>query len=252
MRGSRRSLALGLAAVGLYAAGASLSGHLSVFARRPLLDGFAPPPPYRWVSPPPALAGSNQRPLSGKASIPFTNGASQAGVFKTDDSQTLLVLLVGAIPPRPGQSSATLSLDPLAAGSFGHLPHGLQITGNVYRIRATYGPGGPPVTTLAKEGQIILVYPMPARNGERHTILASSDGRTWRRLPTVDSPIQHQASSDRVSALGYFAVGVAGGSGTAPPPSSGGSSVVLPIVLAAAGIVLVAVAWLEYRRRRRR
>ena len=253
MRSSGRSptLGFGVLALGAYVCGAVLSGHLSVFARRPLLDGLSPPPPYRWVKPPPDLAGSNQRPLSGKATITFANGRSQAGVFRTNDSQALVVLLLGAIPVRAGQTSADLTLDPLASATVGKPPGGLQITGNVYRIRALYEPSGAPVTTLAKENQVILMYPAPVRSGERHVILTSPGGRTWTRLRTIDAAFQHQASSERVNRLGYFAVAVPGGAGTAAS-SSGGGSVVLPIVLAAAVIVLIAVGWLEYRRRRGR
>ena len=67
----------------------------------------------------------------------------------------------------------------------------------------------------------------------------------------LPAAFQHQASSERVNRLGYFAVAVPGGAGAAAS-SSGGGSVVLPIVLAAAVIVLIAVGWLEYRRRRGR
>jgi hypothetical protein len=44
----RRSRAAALAGIGialLYLAGATLSGRASLFARRPLLDGLAPPSP---------------------------------------------------------------------------------------------------------------------------------------------------------------------------------------------------------------
>ena len=50
--GHRRALATGAGIALLYVALAVLSGHLSPLARRPLLDGFAPVPQYRWVSRP--------------------------------------------------------------------------------------------------------------------------------------------------------------------------------------------------------
>ena len=55
---SRSGLALlaGVGIVTLYLAGAAVSGRASILARRPLLDGLAPPTPYRWVNPPPDLA----------------------------------------------------------------------------------------------------------------------------------------------------------------------------------------------------
>jgi hypothetical protein len=254
MSGRRRALVAavaGLAIASSYVAGAVMSGRSSVFARRPLLDGYSPPPPYRWVKPPPALAASNQPPLSGKASITFANGKSQAGVFRTDDSQIVVVILGGAIPPKPGQS-VTLRLDPLAPDDgFGPPPSGLEIAGNVYRVHAAYEPSGAAVTTLDVGMEVVQVYPAPAQQGLRHTLLVSTDKKTWQRLPTVDSLIQHQVSSEHVRTLGYFAVSEATGSGTAPPPGAGGS-ILLPIVVAVALIALMVVVFLEVRRRRAR
>jgi len=49
----RAAFLAGIGIVLLYLAGATLSGRASLLARRPLLDGLAPPVPYRWVKPPP-------------------------------------------------------------------------------------------------------------------------------------------------------------------------------------------------------
>ena len=56
-RGRRRALGLATAvgALTLYAVGAAISGHLSLIARRPILDGVGPPPPNDYVNPPPSL-----------------------------------------------------------------------------------------------------------------------------------------------------------------------------------------------------
>ena len=70
----RRALAAGLVALALYASGAALSGHLSPLARRPLLDGLAPPTPYRWVEPPVELVTSNEPPSSGRFKIRARTG----------------------------------------------------------------------------------------------------------------------------------------------------------------------------------
>ena len=67
--GTRRALLFGLGAAVLYVAGTALSGSLGPLARRPLLDGFAPPQPYRWVSPPPNLAAGNKPPASAVVSL---------------------------------------------------------------------------------------------------------------------------------------------------------------------------------------
>jgi hypothetical protein len=250
---ARRSttIAVGIAVAATYVAAAAISGHLGIFARRPLLDGFAPPPPYRWVSPPPSLAGSNQPPLSGKATIPFQNGKSQAGVFRTNDSQLVLVLLGGAIPPKSGQTSVQLTIDPFAPKAFPVPPPGQAITGNVYRVRAIYQPGGTQVRNLAGAGaELVMVYPAPPKSGIRHQIIESPTGKKVKALKTSDSQIQHQVSTEQVRALGFFAITAPSGSGIAEKTSGGGSPIVV-IVVVVAIVVLVVVAFVETRRRRR-
>ena len=59
---SRVALLAGVGIVLLYLAGAAVSGRASILARRPLLDGLAPPTPYRWVNPPPDLAAGLRLP----------------------------------------------------------------------------------------------------------------------------------------------------------------------------------------------
>ncbi|HXQ57078.1 MAG TPA: hypothetical protein VOA19_14935 [Actinomycetes bacterium] len=59
---SRLVLLVGVGIVVLYLAGAVVSGRASILARRPLLDGLAPPTPYRWVHPPAELAAGNKPP----------------------------------------------------------------------------------------------------------------------------------------------------------------------------------------------
>ena len=73
-----RSLALGagVAIALVYTATAVLSGHLSPLARRPLLDGLAPPTAYRWVQPPPELAATNQKPTPGRFVVKLGNAGS--------------------------------------------------------------------------------------------------------------------------------------------------------------------------------
>jgi hypothetical protein len=204
------------------------------------------------VSPPPSLAASNQQPLTGKFTIPLQNGKSQAGVFRTADSQAVIVLLQGAIRSK-GQTSVVLTIDQLAPSSVGPPPAGDGITGNVFRFDAASRPGGQRITQLAVPSELVLVYPAPPSKNIRHTIIVSVDGRSWKRVRTVDSAIQHQASSSNVTTLAYTAVvepkgaSTGGGSGS----SSSGGSVVVPLVVAGAIVVLVVVALIEYRRRRR-
>ena len=102
MTRSRTAVLAGIGIAVLYLAGAALSGRVSPLARRPLLDGLAPPVPYRWVKPPPDLAASNKPPASLRASVKLTPTGSQIGAFATSDGQVNLVLSEGAVPARAG------------------------------------------------------------------------------------------------------------------------------------------------------
>ena len=126
-------MGVGVLVVAAYLVATAVSGRLTPLARRPLLDGFVPPPPYRWVSPPPDLASSNKRPGVGRFSIDLdpTTG-SQANVFSTPDTQVSLALAQGAIPPRAGDAAVALLIAPLAARGDASLPPAVEIAGNVY------------------------------------------------------------------------------------------------------------------------
>ena len=246
--GSRaRAVALGVAAIALYLAGSGVSARLSVLARGPLLDGLAPPPPYRWVKPPPSLQGTNQPALPGSATVAFKDGRSQPGVFRTEDSQAVIVLLTGSIPPEPGQESVRLSITPLAPDTLPAPPSDLRIDGNVYRFAGTYEPSGSPVTGLEVPDEVVLIYPTPTT--ARHVLLFSADGKRWRTLTTHDSAVAQQAINENVTEFGWFAVarrtGSAGGSG-------GGRSILVIAIVAAALVTVGVVAYLEFRRRRGR
>ena len=241
----------GLAVLALYVAGAALSGHLSPFARRPLLDGTGPPAPYNWASPPPALAPTNKPPESGSYSLDVS-GASQPGVFQTNDRQAVLILPQGAVPPSPGATTVSITLSPLDPAKVGAPPTGLAIAGNVYRIDGAYRPGGGPVTHLVGgQAEAALVYPLTTST--RHILLQSSDGRTWTKLPTSDSLANHQVLATKVTKLGYFAVAVpASGASPAPPQSSSGGTggIITGVIAALAVIVLLLALRAEYTRRR--
>ena len=250
MTAPRRALAAGLAVTVVYVASAILSGRLSPLARRPLLDGFAPPPPYRWVKPPPSLAASNEKPSAGSFTIDLdpTDG-SAAGVFSTDDNQASIALGGGAIPPLQGDRSVLLQINPLAPAARASIPGGRHLVGNVYRMTASYRPSRSPVGTLQQPGQVVLAYPSsPDLLLHGHTLLSSTDGKSWRAAPSTDS-IAQQLVQASVSRLGYFAVGEST-SGTRRHTPTG---TILYRVFIFGGIAIVAVAILiaELRIRRK-
>jgi hypothetical protein len=237
---------------------AAVSGRLSPLARRPLLDGFAPPPPYRWVRPPPSLASTNEKPSAGRFSIILdASGGSGAGVFSTDDSQASLALGKAAIQAPPGDRSVLLRITPLAPAGGGSVPNGMQLSGNVYRLTATLRPSGASVGSLKDPGQLVLAYPAAADALlHRHTLLRSSDGRAWTAIPSIDS-IGQQLVQGNVSELGYFAVGQ-GRLGT-PRHTSTGTVIYrviliagLATIVAAIGIAELRIRWKRRRSRRPR
>ena len=237
---TRAGLALlaGVGIVALYLAGAAVSGRASILARRPLLDGLAPPTPYRWVSPPPDLAASNKPPASTRFTVELTAEGSQLGAFSTSDGQVNLVLSQGAVPPRSGQRGVEVTIEPVDPATLGPAPSGLVTAGNAYQIQASYQPSGDQVETLAGQSSIGLVYPLlntAVADPGGHQVLSSADGQAWESLSSADTPGTHQVSAG-LDRTGYVVVGVApsaGGSGSEPRNR---------ILLLGTGIAVVIVA----------
>jgi hypothetical protein len=202
----RRAILSGLLVAAAYVAGALVTGRIDPLAKRPIFDGFAPPPPYRWVSPPPSLANGNQKPDSGTARVRFgAKGTSTPVAAATRDLQASLILSGGAFPPMPGQQFVQLRIQPLAPPASGTPLSGLRVAGNVYLFAATYEPGGPSVTSLSKEAQLTLVAPTSVDGLiHRHALLFSSDQRSWQVIPSSDAITQ---VGGNVRSLGYYAVG---------------------------------------------
>jgi hypothetical protein len=224
--------------VALYLAGAAVSGRASILARRPLLDGLAPPTPYRWVNPPPDLAASNKPPASTRFTLELTPEGSQLGAFSTGDGQVNLVVSQGAAPPRSGQTGVEVTVDPVDPATLGPVPSGLVGAGNAYHIQAGYQPSGATVAALGGQSSVGLVYPLlttAVADTGGHQVLSSADGRAWEVLASTDTPGTHQVSA-RLSRTGYVMVGV--------PPSAGGSQSDsrTPILLVGTGIAVVIVA----------
>jgi hypothetical protein len=246
----RRSwaLATGVAVAAVYLLVAWWAGRTGPLTRRPLLDGFGQaPPPYNWVSPPPALASQNKKPSVGSFDVPLNpQTGSEAIVLSTDDGQASVALNDGSIPPRQGQVSAKVTITPLAPNGSGPPPRGQQIAGNLYRIGGTYQPSGDPITSLATSAQVVLSYPVEAGAAlSKHQLLVSTDGRTWTVVEVIDSHAQALVQAT-VSTLGDFAVGKAAGAGT-----GGGSSIGTIVIYAGLGLLLLAVAFFILRTEQR-
>jgi hypothetical protein len=240
------ALLAGVAVVLLYLAGAAVSGRASILARRPLLDGLAPPTPYRWVNPPQELAAANKPPASTRFTLELGPNGSQLGAFSTSDGQINLVLSEGAVPARPGQAGVEVTVEPVDPATLGPVPEGLVAAGNAYRIQASYRPSGASVETLAGQCSVGLVYPLlttAVANPGGHVVLSSPDGRAWERLSSTDTPATHQVSAG-LPRTGHVLVGV--------PPSAGeagGDSRTRTLLLASGAAAVIVVVALLLRRR---
>jgi hypothetical protein len=246
---TRRAALFGLVAGLTYLALAALSAHLSPLARRPLLDGFAPPPPYRWAKPPPNLASINKPPLSGRYTVDLGGPTGGEGLFATKDSQASILLVGGSIAPPPSARSVQLTLEPRAPSAAVSLPRGVTISGNVYTIGATAEPTGRTITKLAKSAVVTLVYPAVAGPHRPHRILGSTDGKHFAELPSTDSPVLQQITAHTKS-FGSFAVGVREAGRPAPAPTQGSHVPITAVVIAVAAVAAVIIGWLRWRARR--
>lgn len=247
----RRAIAVGSAALVAYIALAALSARLDPLARHPLLDGIGPPPPYRWVKPPPALAKANQQPLPGRATLKMQAAGSNSGFVSTKDGQLTLIVGVATFPRDANRSAVLVTIQPEDPARLGRLPSGLAAAGNAYLIRAEYQPGGPQLHGASKAMTVSMIYPALATNGvtpPHHTILSSSDGRSWKTYRTNDTPAGQVAEAE-TTALGYFVV-VLPRSALATSSSSGHSRVLLFVIIGIIVALLVGSALVIWSRRR--
>ncbi|MDP9302701.1 MAG: hypothetical protein M3P43_17680 [Actinomycetota bacterium] len=249
MSARRRAVAVGAALCLAYLVGALVSGSLGPASRRPILDGLAPPPLYRWIDPPPALASTNKPPSAGRSVIALDPAkGSAATVFSTRDFQASLALGQGAIPPHGQDTQVQLVMTPLALKADATLPPGTQIAGNVVEVTATYEPSGAPVGDLRTRGELGLVYPLLFQGvGFTDTMLRSADERSWSALQSDDA-IAQQSVHAAVGRLGFFAVGQSAVGATAPPSPSSGTRNGSIIVGVLAALVLLGAVWFLRRR----
>jgi len=229
----------GAGAVGIYVALALFSGHLSVLARRPLLEGTGPPPVYRWVNPPPNFAAVNMKPGALKETVDLTQSDRGAGLHGTPDRQAQLVIDPNSFPPNVN-GRLTLTIDPLDPGTLDAAPPGGQeITGNAYKIRLATADGkdAPGFTTPA---HLVLQYPTPTGLSfvESHTVVRL-EGSVWTPLQTTDAPAAQQATAETTE-LGTFSVVFKAAPKAKPKPKAPvGLIVVLAVVVVAGTAVIV-------------
>lgn len=233
----------GLALALLYAAAAAATGAL-VPGARPLFDGFAPPPPYRYVSPPPELAATNQPPVSARTSVPLGEGGSEAANASTADAQALVTLPAGAVAPHEEDAAVLVALVPRAPGALAPLPPALRPVSNAYQLELSYQPSG----AAAEVGSRAMVALTGATLGD--TLLFSADGAAWQVVEGA-RPFGHtHGMTGPAQGPGYYLV--AASPAVTPPTTSGeDGGGVSPLLAAAVALALVGGGgWLWHRRRR--
>ena len=157
----------------LYVMVALVTNQLSSRPVLPLFDGFAPPTPYAWVSPPPELAGDNTVPKPVEREFALGPDGSQASNATTDDAQAIVGLDKGSIPASSPDAAVAVRLSPVDSDTLGPLPPGLRVVSNAYRVELRYVPSETPITRLAVKGTLALTA---ADAGDR--LLFSADGQT--------------------------------------------------------------------------
>lgn len=206
-----------------------------------LYDGYTPPPPYRWVHPPDAVARSNQPPQPGSGVAELTPSGSAPASIATGDEQAVLVVPRSAIAPRQGEPSVEIRIDPLDPATVAPAPAGLRYDGNAYRITAIYTVSHQPAPLIAPVN-VVLRYATGA-----NTILRSA-GSSWVPLSPSTLPITFQVYGP-TNDLGTFVA-------AAPPPHGPPLAVwAYRIVTILLWLVAAAIAGMlvrDYARHRRR
>ena len=187
---SRRTIWLGVVAVGAYLGLALVSMRATGGAVRPLYDGLAPPVPYRWINAPKEFSAGNRPPESGTAEVPLDPDGSNPGQARTGDGQAQLVLPAGVFPTSEGQTGVRIVITPLDPETVAKPPNGEAFQGNAYRFGASYVPSRTPAAPV-REANILLRYPATATRLLRFT------GSAWQEVPAqnITASLQLLANS---------------------------------------------------------
>jgi hypothetical protein len=197
-------------------------------------DGFTPPQPYNWTSPPPVAAPGNLQPRSGHLDVKVIDGVSDANSAFTEDGQVVIGFLPGAFDAT-GKTSISVDIKPVATFP---TPVGLHFATNVYLITAD--------APLVKDANLVLRYSnlVPAPS---FVYLATDPNGPWKSIGGVEGqPFTIQTTT---RPLGYFAAGYPA---NATNKTVSTSSQLLPIAVAVLiiGVLIAGIPLAVVRRRR--
>lgn len=231
-----RRFLLGGAAVLLYAGAAALTarGGAPIL---PLFDGLAPATQYRWVSPPPDLAVTNEEPQFAEVTIPLGSGAPLA--IETGDAQALLTGTADDLDVPAGTEEITIALAPQDPAELGPPPENRGFDSNAYRLDVNLPSGEE--ASFTGEPTLILRY-------ATHSVsLARWNGRRWQPLESTRLGETLQVWANVPGPGTYVALGPAA-------PSGGGLGwpIWTAVGVGGAGVVLGFELWLRRARARAR
>jgi hypothetical protein len=205
-------------------------------------DGFAPPAPYRWVSPPSQFKQGNQAPLSGRGQA-ITNESGQVilenGSLSTDDNQATISFIPGSIETPANHGPVHIQIKPVAQFPD---PGGVRLATNVYCFTSTS-----PVAA-GRDVLISLTYstgiPGPS------AIYGYQDNGPWQKIGATGSSAPYSIAA-QAHWLGCFAAGSPNSASPSSPGSGAAGGQTLPLLVGVL-IVIVLLAALPLLLRRRR
>lgn len=145
-------------------------------------DGLIPRHPYRYLHPPPALARTNKKPLSGERLVRVVKGRNTDEITHfTRDGQAGIGVHSGTLAVGSGVKQIDLSIRPVNLPA--PLPHGYQLDGNAYEVSATGRPGKTPAKLLKRVGMIfrwaLLPHAMLVYSAKRWRLVCDVTSKDW-------------------------------------------------------------------------
>ncbi|HKF74627.1 MAG TPA: hypothetical protein VKF59_00665 [Candidatus Dormibacteraeota bacterium] len=208
---------------------AALAYALAAWAVAPgFYDGFAPPSPYRWTSPPPQFRSNNQPPLSGKSTVRVgADGKVDPGSIFTQDGQAAISFVAGAFTVPPDRSPVTISIG--LPAQFPD-PGNLHLATNVYCITST--------SPLAAGQEVLVTLQFSAQVPAPGDVYEYQGDGPWQKIGNTGSAQPFYIAA-RSTSLGCFAGAYPANAAQTAQGARLGGGQLLPIIVALAILVVV-------------
>ena len=202
-------------------------------------DGIAPQQPYRWVSPPPPFAATNQPPLPGHATVKVgAAGTVDAGSASTQDGQAALSFTPGTFAVPADRSPVTIDVTPQP--TFPN-PGAVNLATNVYCVTGT--------SPLAQGKSALVTLQFSSQLSAPSDVYEYTGAGPWRKLGNAGSAAPYYIAA-RTGSLGCFAGGYPANAGQATQGARlGGQTLPILVALAILVVVLAGIPLAVLRRR---